>query len=570
MNYRVTVFKCEKTLVKKFISDAKIRLHSEKVYFDGYLPPQKRPVRISRLETYLKQLITFHSSFPNGLRIQQAVPESIDITARILFDLATPVPNKFRGLPASPFLVPAVLDALSISRYAGIVKVVHGEADAFCADAVRKYEGIIMTSDSDLLVYDLGIQGAVAFFNQVELQNRDGNQCQVIEIPLFKPRDIAKHLNVDSISRLAFELKVDPLITLREVVRRAKQPLPGQARRLSYEEFMVEYAVNVSCPQIIDSSHSRREPSISGVGFMDPRISEFVLQADSEDNSVINVYLPFLIDDPSRLSAWDVALSLRCFSYSLLTHASTFKSLQSIHEYGRRGWRIAPSEVETLTRSQTMGYAETMKNRLIAVKAHLADKPGTDVWRCFGLIILISWYLENGRRLPTIDNVSNIVYGNNAKTVTWETIQLSAQFQAVVYSIRIVKHILDHMLTRTPNSPTMQLVELCRALDDLPFLNKLLPSSSETQKGSKPSMDIGQFYKLIMSMASPNDQSGRMKDVDQEIDATKSEQILSEDGWQEVTSKRIKSKKGRSQSRRGRYNALGASAKLNTYNILAQ
>ena len=72
-------------------------------------------------------------------------------------------------LPKPPFLVPAVIEALRNSQdWAPLIQVVPGEADTYCAQDVRQNGGIVLTSDSDLLVQDLGADGRVSFFWDVE------------------------------------------------------------------------------------------------------------------------------------------------------------------------------------------------------------------------------------------------------------------------------------------------------------------------------------------------------------------------------------------------------------------
>ena len=536
------------------------------MYFDGLLPPQKRPVRISRLESYLTQLIKFHSDYPNGLRVEPSTLKPVTITSKDLFDVARPVTKQLRGLSASPFLVPAIMDTLSISKYADVMQVVHGEADSFCAYQAFEHGGIVMTSDSDLLVYDLGMQGGVAFFNQIEIQNHNESKCHVIAAPLFRPHEIAKKLSIDSISCLAFKLKADPSITLREAARRSKKPLTEEDS-LSYSRFMIEYAASIDNLQ---AGLPHCESCVSRNQLLDPRISEFVLQCLSAVENVVHMYLPFLIDDPSRLSAWDVASSLRCFSYSILIHAGTGGDLPLIHEYGRRGYRVASTKVETLNLSQIIEYAKSMNSRLTAIKASLGSASSTVFWKCFGLSILISWYYDNGRKLPNVNDISNMLYRNGAKKVTWEIIQLSAQFQAVTYSLRLAKHILHYLLCKTSYALGVHLVELCRALNNLPLLNELCPSPLEMQTKFEPAVEIPRIYELVVNMVSQDDPSDPMERIDQKPNSNDKEEVLFDFDWQEVTSKRARSRVGKVRFSDGKRTVLRTIAKTNIYNILAR
>lgn len=195
---------------------------------------RKRDVRIKRLEGYTTNLFSVRALQTNGLSATQQ-PTTLswqDVGFSDLFSNVA-VPATLRRLPASPFLVPAVLDVLSKSPYAAITEVVPGEGETFCANHVRVNGGIALTGDSDMLVYDLGTSGVVAFFKQLECRQRSSDSpsrkdtsktCKVLVAELFKPKDIAQRLGLENLQRLAFEIKTDSHLKIQTTVRRNFQP----------------------------------------------------------------------------------------------------------------------------------------------------------------------------------------------------------------------------------------------------------------------------------------------------------------------------------------------------------
>ena len=264
----------------------------------------------------MKQITNFYAN-SKDLKIVNGPPGPSLADDHVLFDFCRPVPAKFRGLPAAPFLVPAVLDALlGSSQYAKVTEMVPGEADLFCAAAARMSSGMVLTGDSDLLVYDLGPKGGVVFFNQLELR-----QCD--KVPSFyaltarvaNSTETANVLGVESVQRLAFEIKEDPTITLLEAVRRSKNGFDGTNRKTLYETFSREYAEEES-----KSQHLARKPLFQ---LVDPRLSELVVQFSMTAEETLHMYLPFIIEDPSRASAWSVSQNLRSCAYSIIANSNT-------------------------------------------------------------------------------------------------------------------------------------------------------------------------------------------------------------------------------------------------------
>ncbi|KAF2084811.1 hypothetical protein K490DRAFT_7994, partial [Saccharata proteae CBS 121410] len=289
------------------------------IFFDGRLPHTKRETRISRLQTYLNQLINFRAQHPQGPRCD---PKEVFMYNDIF--ASRPIPAKLRNLPAAPFLVPSVIESLQASQYASVTCVVPGEADAFCADLAKTDGGgIVLSGDSDLLVHDLGPEGCVMLFRDIDLGDRGKLKTFV-----YQPANIASAVGLGSLLPLAFVLSVDCYRTMPECIRLAKEV---GMETVGFREFCREYGevtADRPAPATLPDNASHLQQIISQhLRVLDPRISEYVYQVvgttsnssspDPADSSR-TMYLPFLIDDPSRASSWRPSTPLRQLAYSTL------------------------------------------------------------------------------------------------------------------------------------------------------------------------------------------------------------------------------------------------------------
>src|SRR5262249_10214004 len=131
-------------------------LRRKAIYFDGALPPEKLPTRMERTATNTLNARQFYQGNPRGCPADTFFSSR---EAAVLFNVQQ---GRGRELPYNPFTVPTVIDAIRRSpRWANITHIVPGEADAFCAAAAAEAPRTVLTTDSDLLVYDLGESSVV-------------------------------------------------------------------------------------------------------------------------------------------------------------------------------------------------------------------------------------------------------------------------------------------------------------------------------------------------------------------------------------------------------------------------
>ena len=141
------------------------------------------------------------------------------------------------------FIVPAILFALKQSRYARVAKLIPGEADPYCARKAHQQGGLILTTDSDLLLYDLGHQGFVAYLDSVEFPQCSDEGRRSTKARIFRPSEIAAKLQLPDLLRLAFELKSHSKAGCR--AKTGSSDFPSEQAAEEFSEFCSSYT---DCP----------------------------------------------------------------------------------------------------------------------------------------------------------------------------------------------------------------------------------------------------------------------------------------------------------------------------------
>ncbi len=296
------------------------------IYFDGYLPPSKLSTRLGRLTQQSNRLSQYHQLNPTPCRASFARQKMIPPA---LFD-AGDARRQLTNLSPLPFLVPSVIEALtSSSRYCSMVEVVPGEADIYCAKYLKKHGGLVLTSDSDLLVHDVGLRGGIAFFEDIEESPVDGPDA--LKARIYRPTTIVQRLSLPKeygISALAFEMVLDPSAGLPDVLLRAQSFKHSIEKNPAYERFILEYT---PLSDHVTPDGEKTGPVLSILQRLDPRISEFVLQLPrlaqiagqsrligAPEVQIPHIFLPFLADNPVLTNAWEISTAVRQLAYGLV------------------------------------------------------------------------------------------------------------------------------------------------------------------------------------------------------------------------------------------------------------
>jgi hypothetical protein len=442
---------------------------SSAIYFDSYLPSSKRPERIQRLLKSSRDLIKYHSAFLAG--VLKANPHHAIDGDIELFPNAWPTEKKAKPPPPT-FLVPAVIDALRESPAFGpLVKLVPGEADGFCAQHVRHHGGIVLTSDSDLLVHDLGEAGSVVFFADIDADFEN----QKLIAPQYRPAELCRRLSLKpeaGLQRLAFEVSRDPHLTVQQAAERAKRSVSDSTSD-EYGQFMEQYV----SPELASKLETERVTSL------DPRVSELVLRSlrvsgvvtpvedigsatHYRNDSNLEMYLPFLLDCPSRTSAWEASKPVRQLAYSLLQLnrgstiplVSEMRRLQTISS----GLKV---DVPPITEIDDLGAS--LLALLSKIEAGLSNPEL--VWVVLAIHQDIVMTMDRARGYPlSLELLGQDVRGR-LDPCSWDFLHFLAQTQATYYSLRMLRQILNFSAHHSEGLSTVML-ELAKSLERLPSL----------------------------------------------------------------------------------------------------
>ena len=449
-----------------------------------------------------------------------------------------PVPAQFRGLPAPPFLVPAVLDALSKSQYATVTEIVAGEAEAYCAHHVQTDGGIALTSDSDMLVYDLGASGAVAFFKQLECRRSRPSKasldcCQLLLTDVFRPREIARRLGLDSLQRLAFEIKLDLHVKIKSAVQLSLQQ-PGDRAAFTY--FLAEYVGKDNSGGIPEAATSNPSSIGDAECFVDPRLSELLTSISASPSpDTLTMYLPFLIDDPSRVSAWAPSLRIRQLLYSCLPFLFPINPrVHSVTECCRKGHVIGSTVVPMLSDTDTAIIAEHIVSALHHCFSDCLSWDSRKVWWAFALVLILAWHEQEERTPPSRMAVIRACNGAvSAGMLTWDDVQLSAQIQGVLYSLRMLQQLFRKATANAESLPP-SLTDIVSIIRHLPHLADLMPSRSELVQ-SIGNVDMLDLVNMAMNIV---DEWNQRKGVWQ----AQTPEDANDDGFETVSSRKRKKK----------------------------
>ncbi|KAI9790605.1 MAG: hypothetical protein M1816_004937 [Peltula sp. TS41687] len=458
----------------------------ERIYFDGALPTAKQEVRLSRLETYRNQSSAFRSAYSNLSIFPDPHLGSELVNQDSAYDTlgsfqSRPIRRGRGGLPAPAFLVPAALEAiLANAQYAHITKVVPGEADAYCAGYARRNGGgMILTADSDLLVYDIGQGSSVVYFADIVFDHQhQGSQHGTSDFLVsrltcncYSTSEIVRQLGLEGpfgMSGLAFEVEQDPSAPFSSLLRKAKAHTSQLSSSSQFQLFIDKYRDSEEMSRYTGLNRSRDCGAQALLIKLDPRISELVWQhIDQAEHS--KMYLPFLLDDPARSSAWDMAASFRVLGYSILSLSLSAQFRRKcVQEVGRRGKRIASNNIPLLVDSAAIRISiADLVTLFQSFKDIFLDVSDKTRWTLFAVHEIIYTSYLNNKTPPPKSVLETLLFPlqQNKPVADWTAVHLLAQIQAVAYSLRMLRQFTEVGLALSPTSATTaSFHELCQGL----------------------------------------------------------------------------------------------------------
>ena len=465
--------------------DMKLIVRRKRIYFDGFLPPSKLDVRLQRLAAQTKNLSAYYQANPITCRASKPNTDDSSWSPNGGTDVRSSVTRLF---PPS-FLVPAILESLiSSPYYRDVTEVVPGEADLYCAKYLKKHGGVVLTGDSDLLVYDLGMDGAVSFFKDVEI--RDHDHLQILPCQMYQQAVIMDRLGLPyprGLYALAFEIFVDHHGTFPKYVAQARSLTAASAKPQIFTDFVKEYT---QLPTDVKPGFDASVTFLQVLRRMDPRLSEYVLQVpclaklfglpsiEQSAGSTPHIFLPFLIDSPNRTNAWEISSATRQLAYGLVNLIIPKKEqLGSLFEHRKQQDMSCGRELQ-LPSIQQLPEACTEVLNIFSDLRDTISISDTLFWTAIATRQEIEWS-QTHSKTPLSGLVSQQFARIQAKpeqrqNFTWDIIHFFAQTNGSYYSFRMLKQMLSLVVAHDSNDLVPEPIRLLtHQLDSLPMLKDL-------------------------------------------------------------------------------------------------
>ncbi|KAK5131091.1 hypothetical protein LTR08_001309 [Meristemomyces frigidus] len=426
----------------------------EAIFFDGALPESKRETRIERQENHAVKLTAYRDIHrASAWSYKPKKP-----AAREFIERSERVRKQARSDTAPPaFLVSAVLEALLDSEYADRTFVVPDEADRFCVAAARQaclddvVLGVaIFANDSDLFVFDSGSATRVIPLNDLATR-QEGNVSILTGIEVW-PASLARNFVRPDLIEVAWHLASHPKTSITECVNLMHPGEPPNS--LEWQEFFKSYQLDDQ-PQVL---HKVRTDGAQRklLNSLDARVSELVHQAKADNgmntSAVFYMFLPSLLEDPDKASAWLVGGDLRGVAYEIVLMASACPNAD-IWEYKRRAAGIAPSMFRAWS-SETLNPRFAQFSQLLQAGLELhklgndgetINCPTVEQWRYTAMQFALVAHIIQGWHLPSREEIVLVL--TERQHTLWSVVHLSAFYQAAFYSLRILHQVMRYVKT---------------------------------------------------------------------------------------------------------------------------
>ena len=390
-----------------------------------------------------------------------------------------------------------------------LVEVVAGEADQYCAGIAKTAGAAILTSDSDMLMYDLGSQGSVVMLDtlasiKVEApigsEGANGTFTQAQELcPSIIATRMQRHSpgKSASLQSYGFERSRDPSARAGVIRDRAESHVLSPTEQSSFTQFCRHYEVE---------SHASRL-GVSVPQSLDPRVSELYWQLRDPDQflstewSGPHMYLPVLFEDPTRESSWNYGRDLRVLAYSLLAKSTPTKAgfRVSVHEHSRRGVKISAMPIELIDTTKLV-HSGLLNIPLLNGQRHAEN--ALHHWWAVTARMVIDVKQQAGKFVPERNYATKLLStGSVGGRLSWDDISLIANHEAILYSLWILKQISSIVAVEGDLGPLVD--ELRGLLQDLPPLAQLMDGP-----WAMPGADAGELRTLFSKVReSPYDAS---------------------------------------------------------------
>ncbi|SPO03190.1 uncharacterized protein DNG_05872 [Cephalotrichum gorgonifer] len=352
--------------------------------------------------------------------------------------------------------------------------------------ARRTPDAVVLTSDSDLLLYDIGCS-SVIFLDDIVLSDRHTAPPCFTFSPLFLEARL-KLPGTDpahALRRFAFELVKTPNASFPQLLARCKRP----ASEREYSKFDQQYRVQQSISPL---------PTAHNSNPLDSRLSELFLQCSSEalcpphrpdflPGVAARFFLPNMLENYGRSSCFEPSSEIRQLAYSLLS-LDADGQVQGVWEFKRlhvlagRGTYVPvlpPSGLPQATRDWA------------APLSHVSSHIGKDCeyfWPAIALELDARYSRSEGkaRLAPTLAGMGQCT-SEMTPTVPWDLVHFKAQVDACCYSFRILGQVLSVVRPHLPPEDANTIYGLLQpyisrvpSLRELPTMERILKFLSST------------------------------------------------------------------------------------------
>ena len=307
---------------------------------------------------------------------------------------------------------------------------------------------MVFTGDSDLLVHNLGLHGAVTFFK--DIQGESGSLRSYI----YNPTLIASKLNLplhDDLRALAFSMKSDYHLTLPMHISRTSSGSVIDADEHGYTLFSLEYSTLPLAPSLPTNAF------LQALQTLDPRISEYVLQyptlaalaghAGFSQTEEPHVFLPFLLDCPIRTNAWEPSTSVRQLAYGLLNLILPIPEQRfAVIEHRRQQTSSSGREWALPSLAQLAPACTALLQELHEVATKL---PKAGIWLAIAVLQDVRWSNDAGKAVLSKTVLAQFPPRGADKAGrynTWDMVHFLAQVQGSFYSFRVLKQVIGVVL----------------------------------------------------------------------------------------------------------------------------
>ena len=429
-------------------------------------------MRLNRRAKHALRLKAYYSDYSDGVPYDVARTQLQTLQyARFPYEYDLVGPS-IQRLPSSSFLVPSVIEALSDSKeHKDAIEVVPGEADAYCADYLRRNGGLVLSGDSDLLVHDLGVNGAMAYFDDVQADSKEG--INDLHAHIFYPTAIAERLNLPQehgIRALAFELTLRRKNSLELCIERAPQAYSIRHKPAEYEEFIKEYR------PIDPTLWERSLPHVD----LDPRVSEYVLQyflkdTDTAEQDAKRIFLPLLIDSPVIINAYEASTPLRQVAYTFMNLTlSEADQCGIVHEYTRQLNTLKGKPIAVLDLQELPRACMDLMHDFDEITRKLPELSPEAFWIATMVLQDVRWSSTMDKEPLSLQIAKKRLSNpDETKKLDWQTLHFLAQFHGSYYSFRLFKQITKFLKAGELATFPKEILELYTRLEDLPKLRDL-------------------------------------------------------------------------------------------------